>query len=143
MAGRHTELLNQKLDIITKIFEATKRLKISGEGSEEEIEQEISHFSSLYEQRADLIKHIQKIDVEIAGLNEKSDSNEVACIINKIKEAAKGTAELDKQYMKMSAKLSDFLKGNLKKIRDGRDMSNAYSDVDVYSQSGSYYDKTH
>ena len=145
MAGRYTELLNQKLDILTKIFEATKRLKITGEGSEEEIEQEISHFSSLYEQRADLIKRIQKIDEEITALinNGSADSKEAADIINKIKKAAKGTADLDKKYMEVSAKFSAFVKSNLKKIRDGRDMSSAYSDTDMYSQSGNYFDKTH
>ena len=145
MSGRYTELLNTKLKIVTQIYAATKRLKITGEGSDEEIEREISLYSSLYEQRADLIKRIQKIDEEIAVLknNGLADSKEAADIISKIKKAAKGTVDLDKQYMEISAKFSAFVKSNLKKIRDGRDMSNAYTDPDMYSQSGNYFDKAH
>lgn len=146
-------ILNQKLDALTKMLEATKRLNLTGEGDEENLEREAELFTSLYEQRADVITKIQKMDEAlerseyvVVGLLEDLDKDKNFAkarqtIIDRLKETAKAMVDLDKQHLTMSENLMSFVRGNLKKIRDGRDASTAYTDTQG-STSGYHFDKT-
>lgn len=132
------DLLKQKLDALIMILEATERLKLTGEGDDDKILQEAELFSSLYEQRAEVITKIQKLDEELSRHEEvKADKK----LLTKIKNTAEKIAELDKKNLEVSEKFKVFLQGNLKKIRDGRDVSNAYVDENL-STSGYYFDRT-
>jgi hypothetical protein len=145
---KYVNILNEKLDALLQMLEATKRFKITGEGEEEVLEQEAERFASLYEQRAVIFTRIEKMDEELAqlkaeglGLPDKKFDKSCKDIEDKTREAAKALAELDKKNIEASEKLTAFLRGNLKKIRDGRDMSHAYVDTH-HTTSGYYFDRT-
>ena len=134
------DLLTQKLDALNTILAATKRLKITGEGDDEQLEREAELFSSLYEQRAEVIEQIQKLDKEIEETSKGQEPDRK--LLDKIRDTAKAIAELDRQHIAASEKLTVFLRGGLKQIRDGRDVSNAYGE-DIGNTSGHYFDRTH
>ena len=136
----HLGLLKQKLDALTKILEATRLMELTeGEVSEDDLEREVELFASLYEQRAEVIAKIQKMDEALARYKGESPASEK--ITGKIRDTAKAIFELDKKHIAASERLKASLSGNLKKIRDGRDVSNAYYD-DGISTSGHYFDRT-
>ena len=141
----YLDVLNQKLDALTKVLNSTKRLKLTGEGESEQLEQEAEAFSSLYEQRANVITKIEKMDESLAQFKDLENDKQFAKVrqpvVDKIKKTAKAIAELDKKNIEISNKLMEFLKGNLKKIRDGRDINNAYTE-DHVSTSGYHFDST-
>jgi len=137
MSTGHSDILKQKLNALVKIREATQRLEITGEGDEEQLEREANLYSSLYEQRADVILRIQKMDEELARFkNVKPDKD----ILSKIAENAKAIVELDRKHLAASEKLMAFMKGSIKKIRDGRDVTNAYGAHQA--TSGYHFDST-
>ena len=137
----YIDTLQEKLDTMTRILEATKLLELTGKGDEENLEREAELFSSLYEQRADVIINIQQMDEALGKYKADGTSDAKAKkITDKIKETAKAIVELDKKHIAASEKLTVFLRGNLKQIRDGRDVSGAYSD-DAASTSGYYFDR--
>lgn len=137
--SEHLDTLKQKLEAMNMILKATKRLTFTGEGNEEQLEKEAELFSSLYEQRADVITKIQKMDEILTKYN--TETPETIKITEKIKETAKAIVELDKKHVEISKKHMLFLRGNIKKIRDGRDINNAYVD-DTVASSGYYFDRT-
>jgi hypothetical protein len=138
----YLELLNNKLNLLAEMLKATEQETFTGEGSEEQIEDEAERFSALYEHRADIIESIKKIDEALVSIqidkNDKAFSKSFNEITEKIKEVAKTMVELDRKNLKASKRLTDFLRGNVKKIRQGRGISAAYSDYG--SSSGNYYD---
>ena len=136
---KHLEILSQKQHELAKILNATKQLKLTGEGDDENMEREAELFTSLYEERADVIAKIQKMDEDLAQFEDNwADDIAAQEIIAKIKETAKGIADLDKEHLVVSDKLMEFLKKNIKKIRNGRGVSSAYTDPE--SSSGYYFD---
>jgi len=148
---QYLDIINQKLDALHKMLEATKRLEISGEGEEDVLELEAERFSSLYEQRAEIFKRIEKMDEELAELKdlespETDEADEFVrtrkLIVDKIREMAKELAALDKEHIEASKKITAYLRTNLKQIRDGRDVSNAYTTDTHESSSGYYFDRT-
>jgi len=143
---QYLNILEQKLDALTKMLEATKRLEINGEGDEDQIMQQVEFFSSLYEQRADIFSKIEKLDESLAQFEkfeENSEFNKLhETVLAKISDVAKAMVALDKEHIEMSKKLTAFLRGNLKKIRDGRDVNSAYSGGSENSTSGYYFNRT-
>jgi hypothetical protein len=142
----YLKVLNQKLEALQKMLKATKSLNITGKGEDDDLVREAELFSSLYEQRNDIFTQIQKMDEALSQFKDIEEDKELAKarkpIVDNIKETAKELAELDKKHLETSKKLTLFLKGGLKKIRDGRDVNNAYN-VDAYgASSGSYFDST-
>ena len=133
----HSDILKQKLEALVNILEATKLLEITGEGDEEQLEREAQLYSSLYEQRANVITKIQNMDEELAKFENVVPDKKISA---KIAETAKAIVELDRKHLVDSEKLTAFLRGNIKKIRDGRDVSNAYGDH--HTTSGYHFDKT-
>jgi predicted AAA+ superfamily ATPase len=134
--------LNQKLEALTNMLEATKRLKLTGTGSSDELEKEAEQFASLYEQRAEVVANIQQLDVRLGqyAVNGLGKSPAQQAAEKKIRETAKAMVELDRQHLAASEKLKGFLKGNLKRIRDGRGISNAYTDI-LSAQTGYHFDR--
>ena len=149
MDGRKQEylnILNQKLDSLLNMLKATQILQITGEGDDDNLVNEAELYSSLYEQRAEVIKKIEKMDEKLVQYDDIKDNADLvkarSPIIDKIKAAAKEMAELDKKHLESSKKLTKFLRDELKKIRDGRDINNAYNFEAYEALSGSYFDKT-
>ncbi|MCL2015875.1 MAG: hypothetical protein FWG68_06460 [Defluviitaleaceae bacterium] len=137
------EILAQKLKALTLIFDATKRANFTTEGDKEHTLQEIERFASLYEQRADIIAKIQQMDEQLAKNDKKmSETKENLATIAKIKETAKAIAEMDKINNKTAEEFRVFVKKGLKNIRDGRDVSTAYNDIETRGDtSGYFFDK--
>jgi vacuolar-type H+-ATPase subunit I/STV1 len=139
----YLELLNKKLESLTNMLKATEQeIFTGGDGDEEQINDEADRFAALYEHRANIIASIEKIDEALAAKqldkNDKAFAKSHNEIAEKITNVAKALVELDKKNVKASKRLTDFLRGNVKKIRDGRGISVAYSDFG--SSSGNYYD---
>ena len=143
---KYLTLLNKKLDALTKILEATGMPNFFGEGDEEYLQQEAERFTTLYENREEFIAQIQEIDKSLASFMGAGEADDELAkigkpVVDKIMETAKAVVELDKKHIAASEKIAAFLKGNLKQIRDGRDVSSAYTDASA-STSGNYFDKT-
>jgi hypothetical protein len=141
----YLDILSRKLSALVKILDITDSYEFTGSGSDEHMEQEAESFASLYEERAEIITEIEKMDAALVPFKDlESDKKTVQAgksVLNRIKETAKAITERDKKNMEISANLTAFLKGNLKKIRDGRDVSNAYTEAQR-SSSGYYFDST-
>lgn len=140
---QYMELLDNKLDAVLKMLKATKKLELTAKGTQDEMADEADRFSTLYEQRANIIAHIQKMDEGLADLKDLDTvlAKEGSPIIDKIKAAAKELVELDKKNMAVSKELTEILRGNIKKIRTGRDINTAYVEAGG-NVSGYYFDKT-
>ena len=127
----YISVLREKSDIMLNLLEATTILEFSGEGDEEAVLQEAEVFSALYERRADIFSAIEKIDESLAEFIDLEEDLALAKttkpIIDGIKETAKTLIELDKKNIQASEKIMTFLRNNLKKMRDSRGASNAYS----------------
>jgi hypothetical protein len=148
MDNRKQEYLNvltQKFEALMKMLGATRLLKITGEGEDDDLVHEAELYSSLYEQRADMIAKIKEMDETLAQFKDIEQDKELLKasepILKSISEAAKEMAELDKKHLETSKKLSLFLRGGLKKIRDGRDVNNAYT-LDAFGSTGYRFDST-
>lgn len=142
----YLDTLKEKSQALIIMLEATERVIITGNGDDEQLMQEAEFISSLYEQRADVITRIQKMDETLAQLKdlEKDMALSKLCkpVTDKIKETAKAIVELDKKNIMASEKLTTFLKGGLKKVRDGRDVSSAYNISTPAASTGHYFDRT-
>jgi C4-dicarboxylate-specific signal transduction histidine kinase len=148
---QYIDLLNQKLDALTKIFDITKNAVFTGE--EEHFEQEAENFAALYEKRANIIARIEKIEVRLSAIakdcaiDDKSSKNKEFTKARKtIKDKATTIRDdilaLDKNNTEISQKLMNFLKGGMKKLRDGKDISSKYVDAyQQYSTAGYYVDR--
>jgi hypothetical protein len=141
----YLNLLNQKLELLLNMQSITQKAEFSGEGDEELLEMETERFVRLYERRAKLMTKIEQTDAALASYKNMESDKELArlrgSIEDKMKEAAKAVLEFDKRNMEFSSKFMLFVKGNLKKIRDGRGVNNAYTDIKG-ATSGYYFDKT-
>ncbi|MCL1998059.1 MAG: hypothetical protein FWG65_04745 [Turicibacter sp.] len=137
---RHLEILTKKLEIMGKMLSATERLKLTAVGERENLEREAELFSSLYEQRADAIARIKRLDEELAALGEAAGEAELG-LLQKISDVAERLIELDKLHAKKSEQLMAFLKGNLKTIRVGRGVADAYDAYGDGDGTGYYLDR--
>jgi hypothetical protein len=139
----YIELLNKKLSSLTKMLETTQRVTITGEGEHEDLEKDAEQFASLYERREVFINTLKQLDESLAQFKEyEKDPDLIKAatpILKCIGEKAKSIAELDKKNIAVSAKISAFFKGNLKKLRDSRDISNKYS-YDIDGSAGHFFD---
>jgi len=140
----YMDILKEKSAVMANLLEATQSLEFSGEGDEEQLLQEAEFFSSLYEQRADVFVRIKMMDETLAEFKDLEDDIALAKISKPIsdgiRETAKALVELDKKNIQASEKLMAFLKTNLKKIRDSRGASNAYSAA--AGSTGYHFDST-
>jgi len=124
------ELLKQKLAALHGMVEITSKLELTGEGDGDKIADEAERFSLVYEQRAVIVAKIQKLDFVIDSLKEDfKDSKDVEEVMQKIREAAKTLVEMDRKNIEASAKLTVFLRDNLKKMKDGKDLNHRYSEL--------------
>jgi len=143
----YLDVLNQKLKALLTILKLTEQTKVTGEGDEDQLYQEAENYATLYERRANIITKIEEFDKIIAnhinnGIEEdKKIAAESKTLADKMKSAVKSVTELDKKNMAASEKLMGFLKGNIKKMRDGRGVNNAYIDMQGAS-SGNYFDSS-
>ena len=141
----YLDLLNQKLNHLLNMLKATEAEKLTGEGTQEQLAEEADRFSDLYERRASIITSIEEIDKALASKQIDIESDKVffaafSEVSEKIKDTAKTLIELDKKNFEIASRLKEVLKGNIKKLREGRGINNAYSDLTNFS-SGHYFDK--
>jgi hypothetical protein len=142
---KYLDILTKKLDALLKIHKSTRSIVITGEGDDDVLEVEADEFATLYDNRAKLIAEIEIFDKDLLQYKDLEDDEGLkkkkTPLIEKIRETAKAIVELDKKNIAASTKLMAYLKGNIKQIRDGRDISSAYSDTSG-SMSGYYFDRT-
>ena len=141
---QYLELLNIKLGHLKHMLELTEKTHFTSSVDDEEaLIKDAEEFANLYEGRGRIVTRIEKVDAELAKYKDlegdKSIAKEVRAIAAKGKETAAAIVELDKKNMAMSSKFTGFVKGNLKKIRDGREMNNIYGD-NLEVTSGHYFD---
>lgn len=140
---QYLELLNKRLEYLQQMLQLTQKKQFdSPESDEEAMFKATEEFSGLYESRGRVVARIEKIDAELVKYkhmeNDKDIEEEVNAIKAKVKETAAAIIELDKKHMSLSTKFTGFIKDGLKKIRDGREMSNMYGDGE--SSSGNFFD---
>jgi hypothetical protein len=138
-------LLKRKLAALLRMLELTNQLEITGEGEEEQLEKEAECFAALYDNRANIVNKIKKLDESLAQYkdieNDKSLAKARQLIFDKMKETVKTLVELDKKNVETARRLTDFLKGNIKKVRGERNINDIYVDTNP-STSGYYFDRT-
>jgi hypothetical protein len=125
---------------------ATESETFTGEGDQDHLEDEADRFSDLYEHRTNIISQIELIDVTLAAnqIDIESDTafkETVHKTLEEIRETAKALVDLDKKNILVSEKLSNFLRSNLKKLRDGRGVNTAYTDPLHQASSGRNFDQ--
>ncbi|MCL2400180.1 MAG: hypothetical protein FWC91_10640 [Defluviitaleaceae bacterium] len=139
---QYLELLNKRLGYLQQMLQLTQKNTFDNPNTDEEtMLKEAEEFSNLYEGRGRIVTRIEKIDAELVQYKDLEGDEALAKEVNSIKEnvntIAAAIIELDKKNMALSAKFTGFMRDNLKKIRDGREVSSIYN---VESSSGNYFD---
>ena len=139
----YLELLNQKMANLQKMLEITEKAQFTGKGARDVLAEEAEAFAALYEKRARIVKKIENIENKLSSYKDVKDdpsiANDTTFIREKTKETVATIMALDKKNIVLSAKFMEFLKNNLKQIRNHKGASGAYTD-DIVSTSGSYFD---
>jgi hypothetical protein len=141
---QYLELLNQKCAAVSQILTLTQQEQFTGE--EENFEDESERFADLYEKREAIISRIRAIDDALSAkaYNGLAEDGEIGPAhrqaMEKLTSMATAIVALDKKNVAASEKLTGFLKGNLKQIREGRGTSNKYTEVYEESTSGFLFD---
>ena len=129
-------LLQDKLNALLEMLKLTKETVITGVGEDESLIEEVEAFAMLYDKRAVLITKIEELDAALPPMSDIKGP-----LVDKIRETAKVISDLDKSNTDAANRLMSFVKGNLKTIRNGRGINNAYVDSDE-GLSGYYFDKS-
>jgi len=143
MTEAYLELMGQKTIILEKILTLTKGTVFSGE--KQDAEKDAEAFAELYERREKIIKRIEKIEAEMAALNLPPafgpEMNEaVDSIIDQQKAIAAQLLKLDEANTEMYHKIKAHVQLDMKNVRQGLDVNEAYADTYVTGE-GSYFDK--
>jgi len=145
MSARYVELMEQKSAVIARVLEVTRAVSFTG--AEDAVEKEADAFSSLYEQREIILRRIPKIEAEmekesiaISANKLVSDVHQIRlnAIIVKQKEMASELIALDEANFKVYEKLKSHLAGDLKTVRQSRDVNERYNE-DFYDDTRGYY----
>jgi hypothetical protein len=132
-------LLNKQLEALNRMVTITKGLNIGNAQQAEEFEEEAERFCAVYEQRADVIARIQKILEALTAYEDLKGCAEGEQVSAQIKAAAKALVDMDRKNIETSATLTVFLRDNLKKMKDGKDLSHGYNELGDMT-SGHHFD---
>jgi len=137
------ELMEQKTDILQKILDITRPILLTGDP--DNIDYEAQAFVNLYQRRENILVGVEKIDAQIAALNLPEQLGaeyviQLAVINDKQKKIATELIELDKANMAIYEKLKEQVKGDLKNVRQTKDVNEAYMDA-FDSPQGYLFDK--
>lgn len=132
------ELLTQKRDFVTNIFETTKAIGFTG--SEEDIE----IYINLIEKRQSMFEKISDIDkilsgsphMEIISDPDPETLKQIEKITESIKEQSNKIIELDKKNQVLIDKSKATLTGQIKNVKQGKSLTNIYQ-----SNIGNIYTK--
>jgi len=145
MSARYIELMEQKSVVIARVLEATRAVSFTGD--KEAAEKEADAFSSLYEKREIILRSIPKIEAELEKESNAMSANKLVSevhqirlknIIAKQKEMAAELIALDEANFKVYEKLKAQLAGDLKTVRQSKDVNDRYNE-DFYDDTRGYY----
>ena len=142
------ELMEQKYTSLKRMVDITKQAEFTG--LEANAEKEVEAFVSLYERRTNILESIEKIDDAIGQLDplEASDMEDedfqarVVSYRERMKEIAVEMLALDRANTVVHEKLNVYLKDNMRRVRQSKDLSSRYSD-EFEMPGGSLLDKKH
>ncbi|MCL2168664.1 MAG: hypothetical protein FWB74_01400 [Defluviitaleaceae bacterium] len=150
MSARYLELMEQKNAVVERVLELTRKQVFTGAADAAESEAEA--FSELYERREIVLRSIPKIEAslkhesEVMGLppgghlvSEKYRA-QLEEIISRQKGMATELIELDEANFKVYEKLKSQIMGDLKNVRQSKNLNERYLD-DTYDTQGYYFDK--
>ena len=135
---RYLELLNSKLAAAKRVLEISQAADFSDSVPPDD---QAEQFANLYARRENIVGRIMKIDDELnrPDFEDYKDDKAATEVIMQISEVAGQIIALDKEYAKVSARLTEELKDGMKKLRQGTNISNAYSD-DYEGNRGQLFD---
>ena len=131
---RYIELLGQKLKALNLMLEVTQNEVFTG--NDDLAEREAEAFVTLYGRRTSILSDIEKIDdaiellepLDAQDIEEPEFQEQIVGFREKMKAIAKEMLELDKANMAAYEKISTFFKGNMKHVRQTKDLNNRYID---------------
>ena len=125
------ELLKKKNELLARVLEITEAAVFTGGEDDPEV------FIGLIEMRGEIFNQIKILDDEIsdAALNTEAEA-----ILADIKKTAGKIYAVDKRREAETARMMAGLKKSLKEIKDGRNVSQKYTDFIAVSD-GMYFDK--
>ena len=146
LKSRYVELLQEKLDALDSMRQATKAQVFTGD--ETLLETESEAFVTLYEKRTEVLDRVEKIDaalelldpLDAGDLEDAAFQAQVIEIRQKMVELAKEMVDMDKANMQIYQKMSDYVQNNLKQARQGADLINGYDDY-LDANQGHFVDK--
>jgi hypothetical protein len=145
MSVRYIELMEQKSAVIARVLEITRAVSLTGK--EESVEKEADAFSTLYEQREIILRRIPKIEAEMEKETDAMSANKLVSEVHQIriknivasqKEMATELIALDEANFKVYEKLKSHLAGDLKTVRQSKDVNERYNE-DFYDDTRGYY----
>lgn len=146
LKGRYIELLQEKLDALNYMREATLGQVFTGD--ETLVESEAEAFIALYEKRGNVLSHVEKIDdalelldpLDAEDLEDTAFQSQVVGLRQKMVELARDMVNLDKANMDVYKKISAYVKNNMKQARQGLDLIQGYDDY-LDANEGHFLDK--
>ncbi|MDR2183091.1 MAG: hypothetical protein LBE55_02850 [Clostridiales bacterium] len=146
LKGRYIELLQEKLDALNYMREATLGQVFTGD--ETLVESEAEAFIALYEKRGNVLSRVEKIDdalelldpLDAEDLEDTAFQSQVVGLRQKMVELARDMVNLDKANMDVYKKISAYVKNNMKQARQGLDLIQGYDDY-LDANEGHFLDK--
>jgi len=134
---RYLELLNQKQAAVQKALDITRGINLS---DDIEPDAQAEAYADAYARRESVITRIMKIDRELDSPDyDEIEGKEIDAAKARIYDLAEQIVALDKDYAKKASALQGKLKSGIKKMRQGADISNAYSG-EIDAGGGYYFD---
>jgi len=146
LRDRCLELLEQKHAALQRMLDVTKQVTFTND--EANAEKEAEAFITLYERRSNILSRIEKIDdalglldpLEADDMQDAEFQAKVVAFREQAKDIARELVEIDKSNMTVYEKLTNYLKENMRSVRQNMDMNKRYSD-DFESIEGSFLDR--
>lgn len=141
------DLMEQKHQALKQMLDLTEKTVFTGEQAN--AEKEVEAFVALYDRRSNILARIEKID-DALGLVEPLDAADmedfdfqerVIALRTQTMETVREMVRLDKQNVLVYEKLSEFLKGSMRHVKQSKDINSRYFD-DFEGAEGGFLDKS-
>jgi len=145
---QHLELLKQKLDALERMLNVSKKSNFTCK--KEVSDQEADAFVDLMQKRDNILAKIEKIDYNIANVvamlqcmtfEQSTYELEKEQLDSLIKVVAGKIIDIDKINNNAAAQIFEYLKENVKQVRQTKVLTSKYNPDDDYRGLGYYLDK--